>query len=135
MSTAVLEMQDQLSDFKTTIQAYVNNFRRNFTSLLKPDIGLRTTIYPAGDGGIIKIQFAENKNNVDEMKSATINLKTALEKANIHIEDKSGKKISPNFIGTNILLDNGIIYIIKDSKDEEWTEQKAESDIQKIVHG
>lgn len=38
---------------KQDVQKYINNFRRLFSSYLKPNVGIQSTVYPFEKGAII----------------------------------------------------------------------------------
>ena len=98
------ELEERLSDFKDTIQVYINYFRNDLSLYLRPGIGLRVTTYPYNHGNILKFEFVNDKQKETvEIEDPVIELKAALEKADLQLEDSSGKELNPNFKGTNII--------------------------------
>lgn len=117
---------------KEDIQHYLNNFRRELSKYLKPDFNLKAIIYPSHDGAIIELEFRKDQPTKDEFKKLEQTLAEQLHKINIkHI---SGSLVSIKFSGTNIFLEPGKIFLIKDSNDSEWTIMKAQEDVKKLLN-
>lgn len=116
---------------KQDIQKYINNFRRLFSSYLKPNVGMQTTVYPFDKGAIIVVELNINSLNKDELRASSINIQEALKKTNLFENEK--KEDIHNFVGTNILLVKNKVVFIKDNSLSEWTLSKVEKDIEKIV--
>ena len=68
---------------KQDIQKYINNFRRLFSSYLKPNVGMQTTVYPFDKGAIIVVELNINSLNKDELRASSINIQEALKKTNL----------------------------------------------------
>jgi hypothetical protein len=113
------------------IQNYINNFRRLFSRYLKPDVGIQSTVYPYDKGSVIVYELGLNLQNKDDLRSSSKEITEALKRTNL-FENEKGEQIH-SFIGTNILLIKNKIVVIKDDNSKEWTEEKAQLDIEKII--
>ena len=113
------------------IQNYINNFRRLFSRFLKPDVGIQSTVYPYDKGSVIVYELGLNLQNKDEVRSSSKEITEALKRTNL-FENEKGEQIH-SFVGTNILLIKNKIVVIKDDNAKEWTEEKAQLDIEKII--
>jgi hypothetical protein len=113
------------------IQTYINNFRRLFSRFLKPDVGIQSTVYPFDKGSVIVYELGLNLQNKDDLRSNSKEITEALKRTNL-FENEKGDQIH-SFVGTNILLIKNKIVVIKDENPNEWTEEKAQLDIEKII--
>lgn len=113
------------------IQMYINNFRRLFSRFLKPDVGIQSTIFPFDKGSVIVYELGLNLQNKDDLRSNSKEISEALKRTNL-FENEKGNQIH-SFVGTNILLIKNKIVVIKDENPNEWTEEKAQLDIEKII--
>jgi hypothetical protein len=113
------------------IQNYINNFRRLFSRFLKPDVGIQSTVYPYEKGSVIVYELGLNIQNKDDLRSSSKEITEALKRTNL-FENEKGEQ-NHSFIGTNILLIKNKIVVIKDDNAKEWTEEKAQLDIEKII--
>jgi hypothetical protein len=116
---------------KQDIQKYINNFRRLFSSYLKPNVGMQTTVYPFDKGAIIVFELNIDSLNKDEIRAKSIDVQDALKRTNLFEKEK--RESLHNFIGTNIILAGNKVVIIKDNNLSEWTLYKLEKDIEKII--
>lgn len=118
---------------KSLVQNYINNFRILLSQYLKPSIGIQAKAFPYDKGSILEFEFGQTERNLDEIKSISYSVEEALKKAHMQIgEIPSSKTI--NFQGTNIIVQDNKIYLIKDFSDKEWTKEQAEKDLEKILH-
>ena len=116
---------------KQDIQKYINNFRRLFSSYLKPNVGMQTTVYPFDKGAIIVIELNIETLNKDDIRTKSNDIQDALKRTNLFESEK--KEDIHNFVGTNIILIKNKVVFIKDNNLSEWTLNKVEQDIEKIV--
>ena len=116
---------------KQDIQKYINNFRRLFSSYLKPNVGMQTTVYPFDKGAIIVIELNIETLNKDDIRTKSNDIQDALKRTNLFESEK--KEDIHNFVGTNIILIKNKVVFIKDNNLSEWTLSKVEKDIEKIV--
>lgn len=117
---------------KKQYQKYINNFRRNFTQLLKPGIGLSCHIYPSKDGGgILEFTMGDSVENDDIYKEESGSLGEAL--GNVKQNAFAGNIDGITFGGTNTILEPHRIIYIKDSNKKEWNEQAAHKDVQQLL--
>lgn len=117
---------------KKKYQNYINNFRRRLAPYLKPGIGLACNIYPSQDGGgILEFVMGESVENDDVYKEASASLGAAL--SNIEQKAFGGNLESFIFGGTNTILENNRIIFIKDSDPNEWSDEAAKRDVEKLV--
>lgn len=116
---------------RTTIQKYLNNFRRRISPYLKRNIGIIAKVYPYTKGVVILLEFGEDYQNNDEYMEE---FHTANEIFNfLNIKAFGGIADNIEFGGTNsVMFDNKIVFI-KDFKEKEWNDSQAQSDIDKIV--
>ncbi|MGV8992787.1 MAG: hypothetical protein ACOH1O_01710 [Flavobacterium sp.] len=116
---------------KQDIQKYINNFRRLFSSYLKPNVGMQTTVYPFDKGAVIVIELNLNFLNKDEVRGVSSDIQESLKKTNLFESEK--RESLHSFVGTNIILIKNKVVFIKDNNSSEWTLSKVEEDIEKIV--
>ena len=116
---------------KQDIQKYINNFRRLFSSYLKPNVGMQTTVYPFDKGAIVVIELNIETLNKDDIRTKSNDIQDALKRTNLFENEK--KDDIHNFVGTNIILIKNKVVFIKDNNLSEWTMNKVEQDIEKIV--
>jgi len=117
---------------KKKYQNYINNFRRRLTPYLKPGIGLTCNIYPSQDGGgILEFVMGKAVENDDTYKEISNSIGTAL--SNIEQKAFSGNLESFIFSGTNTILENNRIILIKDADTNEWSDEAAKRDVDKLV--
>lgn len=114
------------------IQDYINNFRRYFARYLKPSIGLSVNIYPTKkDGTILEFSIGTHERNEDDYKEEFEALNEAF--SNIKQSSFGGDLSSFAFLGTNIIMEDNRIILIKDSSKTEWNDKAAKRDVEKIV--
>ena len=121
-------MQDQ-----KTIQAYINNFRRNITPFLRPGIGLSCEVHPAvQDGAILQFFIGPDVSNVDQYFEPTDTVNSALR--NVPERMVGGDPNAIQFSGTSISMKPNRIILIKgeDSLDL-WDDKGARADVRHIV--
>lgn len=116
---------------KQDIQNYINNFRRLFSSFLKPDVGMQSIVYPYDKGAVIVFELNIKSLSKDEIRSASLDAYDAIKRTNL-FENEKGEHLQ-NFVGTNIILTKNKIVVIKDDNSKEWILSKVEEDIDKIV--
>jgi hypothetical protein len=117
---------------RETLQNYVNNFRRNVSPYLKPNIGIQANIYPCSqDGAIIEIKFIPSGTSCDNYESTSGTLSAALSSVNQNAF--AGSLSSFHFSGTNLIMDPNRIILIKDNSLNQWDEQQARKDIKAIL--
>jgi len=117
---------------KKKYQSYINNFRRRLAIYLKPGIGLTCNIYPSEDGGgILEFIIGDATENDDIYKDQNKSLGAAL--SNIEQKAFGGNIEGFNFGGTNTILENNRIILIKESNPNEWSDEAAAKDVEKLV--
>lgn len=116
---------------KQDVQKYINNFRRLFSSYLKPNVSIQSTVYPFEKGAIIVFELNVNSLNKDDIRTSSNDIYEAFKRTNLFENDKNEPLHS--FAGTNIILIKNKIVLIKDNNLSEWTLDKVENDIEKIV--
>ena len=117
---------------KSSIQNYINNFRRRLTPNLRPGIGLVCQIHPATAGGaVIIFQLGPEIENDDIYKEESPTLGSALSK----IEQRAfgGNIENFHFGGTNVVLESNRLIFIKDGNSEEWTDSAAAKDVSAVL--
>lgn len=114
-------------------QSYVNSFRKYLSTYTKPGVGVKCVVRPARDGGaVIVFELGDHEGNQDIYKMLTSSVNKALSK--VRQKAFGGNLEGFKFKGTNITMDENGIVIIKDGDPNQWTEEAAKSDVEKIVH-
>ncbi|WP_343330359.1 hypothetical protein [Polaribacter staleyi] len=116
---------------KNKIQHYINNFRRKISPYLKKDIGLKTIVYPYSKGVLLLFEFGPNVQNKDEYRSKSEKISEVLKKTKITFFGETNDNLT--FQGTNTVMFDNNIAIIKDLTDNEWTDKQASDDVSKIL--
>ena len=89
------------------------------------------TVYPFEKGAIIVFELNVNSLNKDDIRTSSNDIYEAFKRTNLFENDKNEPLHS--FAGTNIILIKNKIVLIKDNNLSEWTLDKVENDIEKIV--
>jgi len=117
---------------KSTIQAYINNFRRRLARFLKPGIGLTCLVHPAETGGaILEFKIGRGIENDDIYRPVSPTLGRAL--AGIEQSAFGGNLDGFTFAATNVILEEDRIILIKDASDSEWDDAAADRDVRTVV--
>jgi len=113
-------------------QKYINNFRRRLARHLRPGIGISCDIFPSEDGGaILEFKLGDGLENDDRYQALSPSIGTALTKVNQRAF--SGNFGSMRFGGTSTLLEPNRIIYIKESNPNEWNDDAAQRDIEKLL--
>jgi len=116
---------------KSTIQDYINNFRRRLAPILKPGMGLRCLVHLAESGGaILEFTVGSDIENDDTYKEPLPSIGKAL--AGIEQRAFGGNLEGFSFGETNYILESNRIILIKDESLLQWDDAAAERDIQKL---
>jgi len=114
------------------IQKYINNLRINLTRFLKPNIGLEVDIYNCGnEGAVLIVYFKPKGKSIDKEIGHFESIAEVL--GSIEQNFFSGNLTNFHFKGTNMMMSNNRIIIIKDNSDSEWTAAQLNDDLNKIV--
>lgn len=117
---------------KESIQSYINSFRKFLSTYIKPGLGVKCLVRPARDGGAVLIfELVEYEGNQDTYKMPASSLGKALSRVQQHAF--GGSLEGFKFKGTNIIMEDSKIIIIKDGEPSQWSEEAAKSDVEKIV--
>ena len=118
---------------KQTIQQYINDVRRHLAPHLRPGIGLAFTVFPANtQGAILEIKLGPGITNSDEFRPESNTVNDAL--AKIHQRAFGGNLSGFKFAGTNGIMDDNRIVLIKGEDDpEQWNDSAADSDVKRIL--
>ena len=117
---------------KTVIQEYINNFRRRIAQFLKPGIGLACNIYPAHSGGaILEFMIEPRIENDDNYMDISPTVTDALSK--IKQRAFGGNLRGFIFSGTNVILEENRIILIKDESSDEWSDNAAQRDVDRVL--
>ena len=117
---------------KSTIQTYINNFRRRLTPFLRPSIGLTCLVHPAEAGGVIlEFKVGPGIENDDVYKPPTPTLGKALSQIEQHAF--GGNLDGFTFGGTNVILEKDKIILIKDESSSEWNDAAADRDVRRVL--
>ncbi|MBT3805001.1 MAG: hypothetical protein HOG03_10430 [Desulfobacula sp.] len=118
---------------KSTIQSYVNDFRRHMSKYLKKGIGLTSKTYPShGEGCVIELRIGPNLPNYDEIVEVHQSVNDVLKIVPQKIV--GGNIDGVKFGGTNISMEPDRILIIKGEDDKNlWSDMGALDDVNKIV--
>jgi hypothetical protein len=119
---------------KKTMQEYINNFRRRIAKLLKPGIGLACNIYPAEKGGaILEFTIGPGIENDDNYMGNSPTVSYALSK--VKQRAFGGNLSGFVFGGTNVMLEDNRIILIKDDSRSQWSDSAAQQDVDRILQG
>jgi hypothetical protein len=115
------------------LQTFVNNFRRHLASYLKPGVGLVCNIYPTNStGAILEFTIGPQIANEDHFKPVEPSVNDALGK--IKQRAFGGNLAGFRFSGTNVVMeDNRIILIKGEENDEAWDDKAALEDVKRLV--
>ncbi|WP_286915671.1 MULTISPECIES: hypothetical protein [Pseudomonas] len=117
---------------RENVQSYINSFRKFLSAYTRPGLGVKCLIRPARDGGaVIVFELGEHEGNRDTYKMAVTSVNKALSK--VKQNAFGGNLDGFNFKGTNIIMEENGLVIIKDGNPREWTEEAAKADVEKIV--
>ena len=116
-----------------TIQSYINNFRRHLSPYLKPSVGLSCKAYPAkGEGAIFEFTIGLGIANDDEFMPIEVTVNDAL--GRISQSAFGGYLVGFVFSGTNVVMEDKRIILIKGGNDEsEWNDKAALIDVKRIL--
>ena len=114
------------------IQKYINNFRKNLSGFLKPNIGIQVDIYNCNsEGSILVIEFKPGGKSFDKNKGTYPKISDALKL--IPQSFFAGNMSAFHFSGTNVMMDNNRVIMIKDANIQEWNDDKLRSDIKSLI--
>ena len=118
---------------KKLIQMYVNNFRRALSPHLKSGVGVKSRIFPAeGEGAILEFEIGPELQNIDEYKDIASTVGIALK--GIKQNAFGGQLENINFKGTNVIVENNRIILVKgEDQNELWSDQAVEKDLIRIL--
>jgi hypothetical protein len=116
------------------IQEYINNFRREFSPLLKPGIGMVFRVFPAeNEGAILEIDLEPKARNEDIYMEPELTVNKAL--SNIKQSAFGGNLEGFKFGGTNTILEPNKIIFIKGEDDKSiWDTDAVKEDIKTLVN-
>lgn len=120
-------------DKRAEIQKYINNFRRHLAPYLKPGIGVISTVYPARQSGaILEFKLGSEHGNDDEFKDVLSSVNDAL--SQVQQRAFGGNLEGFRFSGTNYVMEDGRIILIKgEDGDEEWNDKAAQRDVSRLL--
>lgn len=117
---------------KTVIQNYINNFRRQISGVLKPDIGISSVVYPCSeDGAIIEFRFGKGIKSSDEYKDSFKKISDVLK--TIKQRAFGGDLEAFQFSGTNYIMEFHRLILIKDNSPSQWNDKQAYKDVLKLI--
>lgn len=113
------------------IQRYVNEFRKHITPSLKSNIGLEIDIYNCGkEGAVLIVFFKPGGKSIDKEISNLNSIADVLKSINPNFI--SGNMSGVAFGGTNMLMQQDKIVLIKENNINEWSNMKLKDDLKKI---
>jgi hypothetical protein len=114
------------------IQNYINNFRRYISAYLKPNIGIKSFVYPClQEGAIIEFLLSEGASSTDEYKRDFSKISEAL--GQIQQNAFGGNLEGFHFSGTNYIMEPNRFLLIKDDSTAQWDDKQAQKDVTRIV--
>lgn len=116
---------------KEKIQLYLNNFRRFLSPYLRTDINFKTIVYPANDGAIIELKFQITSPVKDEFRKNEASVTDSLKRIDQHAF--GGNLAGFKFSGTNMIMEQGRVIIIKDNDDKQWSLEQIRKDVDKLI--
>ena len=114
---------------KQVILQYTNNFRRLFTPVLKPNVGMQIVSYPYDGGVLFVIELGFNIHSKDDFRSSANSLSEAMSRTNL-FEAVPLDMVIP---GTSILLINNKVVVIKNDDGSQWGVEAVNNDISRIL--
>jgi hypothetical protein len=116
------------------IQYYINSFRNKFSNYLKPGVGVKCKVYPVrGEGAALEFYVGKNEINKDDYRGTYDTLNDVIK--DIDQSAFGGNIDAFNFTGTNYVLEDNRIILIKGSDSKKlWNQNSAKRDIKKIVN-
>ncbi|WP_157942231.1 hypothetical protein [Salinibacter altiplanensis] len=118
---------------RNVIQNFVNNFRKQIYPYLRSGAGIKCTIYPAvEEGAILEFSVGEHEVNTDKYLDDYSTVNEAIK--SIKQSAFGGDMDAFNFEGTNYILEDKRIILIKGSDSEKyWGENAAMNDVKEII--
>jgi len=118
---------------KKLIQQYINNFRRHLAPHLRPSIGLTCKVFPAQESGaILEFSIGSEISNTDEFLPSTQTVSGAL--SGISQRAFGGNLGGFRFGGTNVVMEDNRIILIKGEDDPKyWSDKAASADVTRIL--
>jgi len=115
------------------LKRYSKNFIANFEKHLKAGISITVNIYPVKAPGAI-LEFKVNKNNNRRIVIHEISKKLGVALSKVEQSSIGGDLSNINFGGTNLILENERIIIIKGDDDQNsWSNRAIIEDIKRII--
>ena len=117
---------------KSSVQSYINNYRRFIARFLKPDIGIHCNVYNTErEGAILEFKIAPGITNDDMYLKDSSTMSEAL--GNVKQKAFGGNLGGFTFSGTNTILEDHRVIYIKDQNSSEWDESAAKNDVTSLV--
>lgn len=119
---------------KSVVRKYVNNFRRRIARHMRPDIGMKCDVHLANIGGaILEFQVGPEVESDDTYHNPVGTIGEALSR----IEQRAfgGNLDGFMFGGTNVILEDDRIILIKDERPSEWSDSAANKDVRRVISG
>lgn len=114
------------------IQRYINEFRRNITPMLKPNMGLEIDIYNCGkEGAVLIVFFNPGGKSIDKEINEFATIADVLN--SIEQNFVGGNLTGMTFKGTNMMMEQNRILLIKEGNQDEWSATKLKEDLEKII--
>jgi len=118
---------------KDTLQQYINNFRRHLARYMRQGIGLACKVFPVdSEGAILEFTIGPNVSNIDVFEQPRETINAALSEIPQHAF--GGNLNSFKFGGTNVIMEEGRIILIKGADDPtEWNDAAALDDVHRLL--
>jgi hypothetical protein len=117
----------------STLQKYINNFRRHLAPYLRPGVGLACNVFPAeATGAILEFTIGSDIANGDVFQPAAKTVNQAL--SELRQNAFGGNLDGFRFSGTNVIMEDKRIILIKgDDYAEFWNDNAAAEDVKKLL--
>lgn len=119
---------------RAIIEQYVKQFEGRLSSRLKPGIGVSAIVHPAASqGAVLEFRLETNIARTVNYQPEAVTVNEALK--GVEQALVGGDISNVRFSGTNISLQGNRIVLIKgEDALEEWSNEAADSDFQRIFH-
>lgn len=118
---------------RSTIQRYINDFRRHLAPFLRPGIGLACNALPSdGPGAILEFTIGPGIANGDVFHPSSESVNKALSK--VPQRAFGGNLDGFRFSGINVIMeDNRIVFIKGEDGEEHWNDRAAAEDVKRLL--
>jgi len=115
------------------LKRYSKHFVENFNKYLNPGFQISVDVYPVNEQGAV-LEFKINKNKNKRITLHDSSQKIGLALAKVKQNLIGGDLSNVNFGGTNLVLENDRIIVIKGDNDQNsWSNRAILDDIKRVI--